>query len=308
MPRRSALLAGWRAVPAAVLLLVVVTLCPATATAAAGATPPLAYRVLVFTRTAGYAHSSIPNAVDAIEALGERNYFAVDVTNDPASFTDANLARYAAVVFLQTTGNVLPGANERAAFERYIRQGGGYFGVHAAADMGDVRDNWPFYRDLVGAAFKGHTNVHVWGPFDLGWGTVYEGPLEEAPPDAEGFWPFRFTTWEPARVVVEDPDSPATRGWGPSVTRSDEWYGFLTNPRPSVHVLASLDESSYDPWAGDMGPGAADHPIMWCHRYQGGRSVYNGMGHPVGVWSDPPFLQSVLGGIQMAAGRGSFDC
>lgn len=295
---------SWRAVAAAVLVLVVVALCPAPAEA----TQRPLYRVLVFTKTAGFAHASIPDAVDAIEALGDGHRFAVDVTNDAASFNDANLARYAAVVFLHTTGNVLPGAEERAAFERYMRQGGGFFGVHAAADMGDdVRTNWPFYRELVGAAFKGHTNARVWGPLDLGFG-IYEGPTWEAPPEAEALWLYRIITWEPARVVVEDVDSPATRGWGRSVTRSDEWYGFLTNPRSSVHVLASLDESSYDPWDGDMGPGAADHPILWCQRYQGGRSVYNGMGHPAAAWSDPAFLESVRGSIRMAAGRAQFDC
>lgn len=296
---------AWRAAPAAVLLLVGVALCPA----AARASQPPAYRVLVFTKTAGFAHPSIPDAVDAIEALGDRHGFEVDVTNDAASFGDANLARYAAVVFLHTTGNVLPGAEERGAFERYIRQGGGFFGVHAAADMGaDVRTGWPFYRDLVGAAFKGHTNARVWGPVDVGFGTIYEGQVWEAPPDAEPLWIYRIVTWEPALVVVEDVDSPATGSWGGSVTRSDEWYGFLTNPRPSVHVLASLDESSYEPWDGDMGPGAADHPILWCHRYQGGRSVYNAMGHPAAAWSDPTFLESVLGSIRMAAGRARFDC
>jgi cytochrome c len=306
---------SWRAIPAAVLsfvLLAVVALCPTPTPTPAEATPtpgPLS-RVLVFTKTAGFAHSSIPNAVAAIEALGDTHRFAVDVTNDAASFNDANLDRYAAVVFLHTTGNVLPGAAERAAFERYIRQGGGFFGVHAAADMGDdVRANWPFYRDLVGAAFKGHTNIRVWGPFDLGFGTVYEGPASEAPPEAEPYlWIFRVSTSEPARVIVEDMDSAATRGWGSSVTRTDEWYGFLTNPRPSVHVLASLDESSYEPGNGDMGPGAADHPIVWCQRYQGGRSVYNAMGHPAAAWSDPQFLESVLGSIDMAAGRAAFDC
>jgi cytochrome c len=308
MSRRSTLgVLSRRAVSAAVLLLVVGGLAPATAEATPTQQP--LYRVLVFTKAAGFVHSSIPNAVDAIETLGDTHRFEADVTNDAASFTDANLARYAAVVFVHTTGNVLPGAGERAAFERYIRQGGGFFGVHAAADMGaDVASGWPFYRDLVGAAFKGHTNVRVWGPWDLGFGTIYEGPVWEAPPESEPFLIWRLSTSEPALVVVEDIDSAATRGWGSSVTRSDEWYGFLTNPRPSVHVLASLDESSYDPGAGDMGPGAADHPIFWCQRYQGGRSVYNAMGHPATAWSDPTFLESVLGSIRMAAGHATFDC
>ena len=65
----------------------------------------------------------------------------------------------------------------------------------------------------------------------------------------------------------------ATRGWGQRRTFVDESYGFLTNPRGTVHVLASLNESSYDAFEGDMGEGAVDHPIVWCQNYDGGRSV-----------------------------------
>ena len=268
-----------------------------------------AFRVLVFTKAAGFVHPSIPVAVDAIEGLGAKHHFGVDVTNDAAQFNEANLDRYAAIVFVSTTSDVLPGAAERAAFENYIRDGGGFFGVHAAADMGAVGENWPFYRELVGAAFKGHTRTHIWAPQDIGLGSIYEGPLEAAPADAESFGPtIRYRSWEPALVQVEDVNSPATRGWGRSQLRTDEWYGFLTNPRPSVHVLASLVESTYDAGDGDMGPGAADHPILWCQRYQGGRSVYSGMGHQAAVWSDSKFLKSVLGSIEMAAGFARFDC
>jgi type 1 glutamine amidotransferase len=90
--------------------------------------------------------------------------------------------------------------------------------------------------------------------------------------------------------------------------RIDEWYGFRENPRPNVHVLASLDESSYDPFRGDMGPGAADHPIAWCQKFEGGRSVYTGMGHPAAAWSDSKFLRHILGAIEMAAGHARFRC
>jgi type 1 glutamine amidotransferase len=98
------------------------------------------------------------------------------------------------------------------------------------------------------------------------------------------------------------------RGWSRRTTRADEWYGFHANPRPSVHVLASLEESSYDTSGGDMGPGNADHPIAWCRRYRGGRSVYTGMGHPAKVWRDKLFLRHIFGSIQMAAGRARFAC
>src|SRR5260221_14524867 len=90
-------------------------------------------RVLVFSKTAGFRHSSIPNGIAAIRKLGQENGFAVDATEDAGAFTRKNLARYSAVVFLSTTGDVLNPA-QQDVFERYIQAGGGYVGVHSATD------------------------------------------------------------------------------------------------------------------------------------------------------------------------------
>ena len=79
-------------------------------------------RVLVFSKTAGYRHSSIDTGKLALLKLGSSNKFIVDTTEDAAKFTEANLKKYAAVVFLNTTGNVL-NANQEAAFERFIQVG-----------------------------------------------------------------------------------------------------------------------------------------------------------------------------------------
>ena len=87
-------------------------------------------KVLVFSKTAGYRHASIPKGIAAIKKLGTENGFEVDATEDAASFNEENLKQYATIIFLCTTGNVLDGAQE-AAFERYIQAGGGYVGVHA---------------------------------------------------------------------------------------------------------------------------------------------------------------------------------
>ena len=108
-------------------------------------------RVLVFTRTTGFRHASIPAGVAAVRALG----FPVTATEDPGAFTPAGLAGYRAVVFLSTTGDVLdpPG---RAALEAYVRGGGGFVGVHSASD---TEYGWPFYGQLVGARFAGHPAV-----------------------------------------------------------------------------------------------------------------------------------------------------
>ena len=87
-------------------------------------TPPPAVRVLVFSKTSGFRHSSIAVGGDAIEQLGIANGFAVDRTEDAAAFTASQLAAYDAVVFLSTTGDVLD-PEQQGAFEGYIRNGGG---------------------------------------------------------------------------------------------------------------------------------------------------------------------------------------
>ncbi|MYU17115.1 DUF1080 domain-containing protein, partial [Streptomyces sp. SID8361] len=162
-------------------------------------------RVLVFSKTAGFRHDSIPDGIAAIEELGAQGGFAVDATEDGAAFTSDNLARYDAVVFLSTTGDVLDAA-QQSAFEGYVKAGGGYAGVHAAAD---TEYDWPFYEGLAGAYFQSHPAI------------------------------------QQATVDVEDRANPATAHLAPTWERTDEWYNYRTNPRERVRVLATLDESSY---------------------------------------------------------------
>ncbi|WP_371575076.1 ThuA domain-containing protein [Streptomyces sp. NBC_01314] len=162
-------------------------------------------RVLVFSKTAGFRHDSIPEGITAVRELGAAHGFAVDATEDADAFTARNLGRYDAVVFLSTTGDVLNPA-QQGAFERYIKRGGAYVGVHAAAD---TEYDWAFYGGLAGAYFQGHPAI------------------------------------QPATVDVEDHAHPATAGLGATWNRTDEWYNYRSNPRDRAHVLASLDESSY---------------------------------------------------------------
>ncbi|WP_157079134.1 ThuA domain-containing protein [Herbiconiux solani] len=236
-------------------------------TVAAPGDPVLAaepgFKVLVFSKTAGFRHGSIPAGIAAIQKLGAENDFQVDTTEDGASFNEANLAQYDAVVWMSTTGDVLD-ATQQTAFEEYIEAGGGYAGVHAASD---TEYDWPWYGKLVGAYFAGH-------------------PAEQN-----------------ATVEIEDHAHPSTAGLGDTWDRFDEWYNFRSNPRDTVHVLASLDESSYT--GGTMG---IDHPTTWCQNYDGGRSWYTGGGHTDASYSDPAFLGHLLGGIKTAAGVQSADC
>jgi len=168
-------------------------------------TVPGSYEVLVFSKTAGFRHESIAAGVQAIRELGEAHGFAVTATEDAATFTSRGLHRYAAVVFLNTTGDVLARA-QQAAFEEYVRTGGGFVGVHSAAD---TEYDWAFYGDLVGAYFASHPAI------------------------------------QRATVRVEDRAHPATAHLDASWVRTDEWYNYRTNVRSTARVLASLDESTY---------------------------------------------------------------
>ncbi|MBI4324792.1 MAG: ThuA domain-containing protein, partial [Chloroflexi bacterium] len=101
----------------------------------------------------------------------------------------------------------------------------------------------------------------------------------------------------PGTIVVEDSANPSTAHLPKRWTRIDEWYSFNSNPRGKVRVLATLDETTYQ--GGAMGP---DHPIAWCHKFDGGRVWYTALGHTPENYSEPLFLQHILGGIQVAAG------
>ncbi|MDR7276324.1 type 1 glutamine amidotransferase [Catenuloplanes atrovinosus] len=163
------------------------------------------FDVLVFSKTAGFRHDSIPAGVQAVRDLGAEAGFTVTATEDAGVFTAAGLDGYEAVVFLSTTGDVLD-AEQQAAFESYVRAGRGFVGVHAAAD---TEYDWPFYGELVGAYFARHPAI------------------------------------QPATVRVEDRAHPATAHLPRDWTRTDEWYDYRTNPRATAHVLATLDESTY---------------------------------------------------------------
>jgi type 1 glutamine amidotransferase len=237
------------------------------------------FSALIFSKTDAFHHNEcIPQGTVAIAQGGVRRGFSVDATENADAFTDANLAKYDVVIFLCTTGDVL-NDTQQAAFERYIQAGGGYAGIHSASD---TEYDWPWYGGLVGAYFRDHPGV--------------AGVNQQ---------------FQVASMDVEDGSTAATRQLPRRWTREEEWYNFRTNPRDSVHVLASVDESTYDP-RGYSVPGGSppmgDHPIAWCHDYDGGRAFYTALGHKGVYWSEPLLLSHVLGGIEMAAGAAKFDC
>nr|MCU0451443.1 ThuA domain-containing protein [Bernardetiaceae bacterium] len=162
-------------------------------------------RVLVFSRTLGFRHNSIPDGIKMIQAIGQRLNFVVDTTEDPAKFTEENLKRYSTVVFMSTTGNVLD-AYQQADFERYIQAGGGFVGIHAATD---TEYEWPWYNQLVGGQFASH------------------------PPGTPK-----------AMLSIIRRGHPATDSLPDKWERTDEWYNFK-NLNNQVNVLMTIDEKTY---------------------------------------------------------------
>ena len=164
-----------------------------------------AFSVLVFSKTAAYRHDSIPSGIAAIRALGEQNNFHVDASEDATVFNDGNLAQYHVVVFLSTTGDIFNPV-EQAAFERFIRRGGGFVGIHSASD---TEYDWPWYGGLVGAYFRRHPVI------------------------------------QPAILKVTDPSHLSTRHLPIEWKRTDEWYDFRDDLDPDISVLMRIDEKTY---------------------------------------------------------------
>jgi len=214
-------------------------------------------RILVFSKTNGFNHKSIPAGIAALQRLGSENKFLVDTTKNAAHFTDDNLKNYKAVVFLSTTGDVLDD-QQQEAFQRYIRNGGGYMGIHAAAD---TEYGWPWYNQLVGAYFLSH-------------------PKQQR-----------------ATILVMDKKHLATRMLPDKWTRKDEWYNYK-DIVPDLHVLCKLDETSYE-----GGKNGKNHPFIWYHDVDGGRAFYTGAGHTEESYTEPLFLQHILGGVKYAMGE-----
>jgi type 1 glutamine amidotransferase len=187
-----------------ILGLAVVLSIHASGAAGAQSTEP-AFSVLVFSKAAGYRHDSIPTGIAAIRALGEQNDFRVDASEDATVFNDERLAQYRLVVFLSTSGDILD-LGQQAAFEKFIRGGGGFVGIHSASD---TEYDWPWYGGLVGAYFGRHPVI------------------------------------QSATLKVMDPSHRSTRHLPIEWKRTDEWYDFRDDLDRDITVLIRIDESTY---------------------------------------------------------------
>lgn len=151
--------------------------------------------LLVFSKTEGFRHRSIETGIQAIQKLGVEQGMKIVATEDASLFTEELLPQYDAVIFLNTTGDVLDYRQE-AAFERYIQAGGGFIGIHSATD---TEYNWGWYGKMVGAYFLNHPKI------------------------------------QEAVLKVKDGTHPATKMLDAEWKRTDEWYNFKSiNPELNV--------------------------------------------------------------------------
>lgn len=159
-------------------------------------------KVLVFHKTVGFWHESIPTGYATIEDLGEEKGFEVEVSEDANLFRDEELGQYSLVIFLNTTGDILDQEQERA-LENFIGSGGSFFGIHAAAD---TEFDWSWYGKLVGGYFNGHPPV------------------------------------QPARIINNKPGHPTVAHLSQIWTRTDEWYNYKNlHPEMEVLLFLDED-------------------------------------------------------------------
>jgi len=227
------------------------------------------FKILLFSKTDGFHHESINEGVTAIKQLANRHTFSVDWQENASIFTDKGLEKYQAVIFLNTTGNIL-NEEQQAAFEKFIKAGKGFVGIHSASD---TEYDWAWYTKMVGMMFKIH-------------------PQQQT-----------------AYLKVEDSNFPGMERFPKKLLWTDEWYEFGAKKADDLKILISVDEKSYNPyakWGDNEGKGmGTSHPVSWYHNYDGGRSFYTALGHIPAIYTDQTFLDHIYGGIYWAAtGKG----
>ena len=162
--------------------------------------------VLIFTKTNGFRHKSIPESKNQLTKWSEEQNWKITFSEDSTDLRDQILDEVDVLVFLNTSGNIL-GATEKEALVNYINRGGGFVGVHVASN---TEVEWPWFRQLIGAQFKDHPQV------------------------------------QSARMFVDHSfRHPSVDHLGDSWEIVDEWYNFKESVLPHVNVILTLDESSY---------------------------------------------------------------
>jgi type 1 glutamine amidotransferase len=196
--------------------------------------------------------------------------FAIDYIANTEPIDEKFLAQYQLFIQLDYPPY---GWTDKAqkAFIDYIEQGkGGWIGFHHAALLGEF-DGYPMWD----------------------WFSNFMGGIR---------YKDYIATFVTATVKVEDPKSPVMKGLPATFEiEREEWYTWNKSPRPNVHVLATVDESTYDPDSKlKMG---GDHPVVWSNENVKARNVYIFMGHRAEHFKNPAFTDLFHNAILWAAGH-----
>jgi cytochrome c len=214
--------------------------------------------ILVFSKTAGFRHESIKEGIAYFEKLSKTNGFKVKFSENAADINETELKKHNAVVFLNTTGDILNAVQE-VDFERYIQAGGGFVGIHAATDC---EYNWTWYTNLVGGQFASHPGGEV--------SNVQQGEM-----------------------TVLDKTHPSTTHMPEKFSRTDEFYDFKNLKKEQLKFLLSVDEKTYK-----MGQMGDFHPMAWYHDYDGGKAFYSNFGHTNETFSEPLMIKHFEEGLK----------
>lgn len=227
-------------------------------------TQPRQDAILIFSHTTGWRHDSIPAGIEALSTIAVERGLQAVASEDPEVFSSESLKRFRAIVLLSPTTDPKDPKSEwlvgerRTALQQFVAQGGGILAVHAAADS---HYHWPWYGKLIGGRFARH------------------------PPGTP-----RGT------VTVIEPNAPAMRGLGRSVSRTDEWY-YFDDYDPTSKLLITLDPASIgEP---DINP----NQVAWTREVDGGRVFYTAMGHTKESYSEPWFRQHLANGLDWVLNR-----
>jgi type 1 glutamine amidotransferase len=225
-------------------------------------------KVLVYTRNytpdgKGYVHANIAASVEAIKKIGVEKGFGVDVSDDPTSFTDANLKQYAALVFSNSNNEAFATDAQRDAFKHYIQSGGGFVGIHSAS--GSQRD-WPYFWSVLGGKFLVHPKLQ------------------------------KFT------VRNVDSSHVATKGIPAEFEWTDEFY-FVDHLNPGIHPVLVSDRTKLqylDAVKNDLSTFATQTPLAWWQKFDGGREYYIALGHNKEDYANPILVKLIENGIVWA--------
>lgn len=226
-------------------------------------------KVLIYSRTTGFRHSSIEAGAAMLKLVGEKTgaYSAVH-TEDEAMINDAELAKYDVLLMLSTTNNPISTPKARAAFEKFMASDKGLVGIHAATDC---HKNWPNYLEAMGGIFDGHP----WGAGDHV--TLYN----------------------------ECPEHPCAKMVPQGFVIRDEIYQYKDDKhftRDKMRVLLSLDLSGKNMMKRNMKRKDNDYAVSWLRSYTGSKVFYTNLGHNEDTYFNPVAMQHILTGIQYACG------